>query len=199
MNLYLELFGYIGTALVLLSMMMTSVVKLRWFNTAGSLISMTYALICNTWPVVLLNFGLIVINVIQLIRLRNNKVHFDVVAVKADDATLQYFLDYNREEIQSIFPEFSLAAGPDTVSYMVFAGTEAVGAMVAKRQDTQLQVQLDFATPKYRDCAVAVRLIAQLKQWGITRLTVALATQSHAQYLKKMGFAQKDGQWVKAL
>ncbi len=73
MNIYLEVFGYIGTGLVLLSMMMTSVVKLRLINMAGSLISMIYAIICVTWPVVLLNLGLILINGTQLLRMRKNK------------------------------------------------------------------------------------------------------------------------------
>lgn len=73
MNIYLEVFGYIGTGLVLLSMMMTSVVKLRLINMAGSLISMIYAIICVTWPVVFLNLGLILINGTQLLRMRKNK------------------------------------------------------------------------------------------------------------------------------
>ena len=73
MNIYLEIFGYIGTALVLLSMMMTSVVKLRLINMAGSLISMIYAILCGAWPVVLLNAGLIVINSTQLVRMRGKK------------------------------------------------------------------------------------------------------------------------------
>ncbi|MBE6633630.1 MAG: hypothetical protein E7620_04710 [Ruminococcaceae bacterium] len=68
MNLYLELLGYLGTGLVLFSMMMTSVKKLRIINMTGSLISATYALLTNTYPVVLLNLGLILINAVQLIR-----------------------------------------------------------------------------------------------------------------------------------
>lgn len=70
MNLWLEIFGYIGTALVLLSMMMTSLEKLRWFNLAGSVVSMIYCVICNAWPMAVMNFGLAIINVIQLIRLK---------------------------------------------------------------------------------------------------------------------------------
>lgn len=70
MNIFWEIFGYTGTALILLSMMMTSVVKLRIINMSGSLISMIYAIICNTWPVVLLNLGLLIINSVQLARLR---------------------------------------------------------------------------------------------------------------------------------
>ena len=54
MNIYLELFGYAGTALVLTSMMMNSMTKLRIFNICGSVISMIYAALSNTWPVVFL-------------------------------------------------------------------------------------------------------------------------------------------------
>lgn len=68
MSIFWEVFGYIGTALILISMMMTSVVKLRIINMSGSLISMIYATVCNTWPVVLLNLGLLIINGVQLLR-----------------------------------------------------------------------------------------------------------------------------------
>lgn len=69
MDIYLELFGYLGTALVLMSMMMTSLTKLRIVNMAGSVVSMIYAMLVNTWPVVLLNAGMILINALQLLRL----------------------------------------------------------------------------------------------------------------------------------
>ena len=74
MDLYLELFGYLGTALVLLSMMMTSVVRLRWLNFAGSVVSMLYAFACAAWPVFVLNLCLAVINIVQLIRLGRKEV-----------------------------------------------------------------------------------------------------------------------------
>ncbi len=74
MNIYLEIFGYLGTALVLLSMMMTSMTRLRLVNILGSVISMIYAIAMNTWPVALLNLGLILINSLQLARQsRSNK------------------------------------------------------------------------------------------------------------------------------
>ena len=73
MNFYLELVGYMGTGLVLMSMMMTSVEKLRWFNISGSVISMIYGAVMGTWPVVFLNVGTISINVVQIIRLHRKK------------------------------------------------------------------------------------------------------------------------------
>ena len=73
MNIFLEIFGYIGSGLILLSMMMTSVEKLRWFNISGSVISMIYGAVMGTWPVVFLNMGTISINVVQIIRLHRKK------------------------------------------------------------------------------------------------------------------------------
>lgn len=73
MRIFLEIFGYAGSGLILLSMMMTSVEKLRWFNISGSMISLIYGAIMGTWPVVFLNVGTITINVVQIIRLHRQK------------------------------------------------------------------------------------------------------------------------------
>lgn len=75
MNIYLEIFGYMGTAFIFLSMMMTSIHKLRFFNILGSVISAIYALFIHTMPVFFLNVGLVIINIVQLIKYyrSNNK------------------------------------------------------------------------------------------------------------------------------
>lgn len=67
MNIYLEIFGYIGTGLVITSMMMRSINKLRILNISGAVISMIYAILVNAWPVVVLNACLTLINLYQLI------------------------------------------------------------------------------------------------------------------------------------
>ncbi len=58
---------------MLIAMMMTSVVKLRVVNMFGSVVSMTYAILCHTWPVVWMHIGLLIINGTQLYRLWKNK------------------------------------------------------------------------------------------------------------------------------
>ena len=67
-KILLEIFGYMGSALVIISMMMTSVNKLRIFNVCGAVISAIYSAIYQAYPIVLLNVCLIMINVFQLIR-----------------------------------------------------------------------------------------------------------------------------------
>lgn len=67
-NIMLEAFGYLGTILVVMSMMMSSVTKLRIINMSGSVISAIYAAICGTWPIVVMNVCLFIINGTHLIR-----------------------------------------------------------------------------------------------------------------------------------
>ena len=68
MNLYLEIFGYVGTALVVLSMTMTSVTRLRLLNTLGSAMGAAYALIGGVYPMALMNLCLIGIHLYRLLR-----------------------------------------------------------------------------------------------------------------------------------
>ena len=68
-TIWLEIFGYIGTALVLVSFLMHDIKWLRAVNMAGGAISLIYAIIMNTMPVVVLNGSLILINGVQLARI----------------------------------------------------------------------------------------------------------------------------------
>lgn len=73
MNVYLEIFGYVGMALVLVSMMMTSLKWLRILNMSGAVICATYGILTNTWPTALLNIGLLIIQGVQLYRLHRHE------------------------------------------------------------------------------------------------------------------------------
>ena len=73
MKIWLELFGYMGMALVLLSMMMTNTKKLRTINLAGAVVCMIYGILTHTWPTALLNLGLGIIQIVQLIRMKKQK------------------------------------------------------------------------------------------------------------------------------
>lgn len=71
--IWLEIFGYIGTALVVVSMMMTSLAWLRALNISGSVISAIYSALSGAWPIVVMNISLIVINAFHLIRERTRR------------------------------------------------------------------------------------------------------------------------------
>lgn len=195
----LEAFGYLGTAFVLLSMLMTSVVKLRIFNLTGSVISVIYAFLSGTWPVVVLNFCLSIINVGQLVRLRKTKVEFTHVRADAQDRLLAHFLDANGADIQKYFPGFHYQPGEDTQAHMVFDGMEAVGVLIGQRQGNTFVSQLDYVTAKYRDCSIAKFLLNCLAQAGYDQICEPSGTRLHEQYLEKMGFTQENRVYNKTI
>lgn len=197
MNIYLEIFGYIGTALVLTSMLMTSVVKLRVFNIMGSVISAIYAIFTHTWPVMVLNVALVCINAVQLIRLNKTQRTFDMRQIPVTDEGLQYFLQFYQADIEQYFPKYQRK--PDSVVYMVYCAAEPVGVLIGNVSGEGLNVELDYAAPKYRDCSIARYLFSQLKERGIGALTANADTEQHERYLRKMGFAEEAGQWHKTL
>ena len=98
-SMMIELFGYLGSTLVVVSMLMASVVKLRVINMIGSIISGTYALIIGSFPLALMNFCLIVINAYNLIRLLKSDKQYDLVDGTKDDGLLHYFLEYYRDDM----------------------------------------------------------------------------------------------------
>ncbi len=72
-DIALEIFGYVGTVLVVISMLMTDINKLRIINVSGGIVSLVYALVRNTMPIAVMNFILIAINIVQLIKSKRAK------------------------------------------------------------------------------------------------------------------------------
>ena len=66
-HILLEIFGYIGSFLVVISMMMRSITRLRILNMCGSVISTTYSIIVGTWPIVAMNSAIFSINLYHII------------------------------------------------------------------------------------------------------------------------------------
>jgi len=101
-NIPLEIFGYIGTALVIISMLMTSLIKLRIINMCGSIISTTYSIIVGAWPIVVMNICILCINMYHTVKsLRRKKVLSDVI-VSPKDKSLLHFISH---EYPSYFRE----------------------------------------------------------------------------------------------
>jgi hypothetical protein len=73
MNILFEIIGYIGTGLIILSMTMSSVRKLRVINISGSVFSAVYAILTGAYPVLVLNIFLIAVNLYKLITEREEK------------------------------------------------------------------------------------------------------------------------------
>ena len=200
-ELLVELFGYLGSVLVVVSMLMASVVKLRVINTIGSVISGTYALIIGSFPLVLMNICLLVINIYNLTKLLKTRQQYDLVRVEENEAFLRYFLERYRKDINTYFPGFEEVRGTLGVAYMICCNGDPAGAFMGIDQgDGTVEVFLDYSTPAYRDCSEGEFLYPKLAEQGFSKLVFAgRLTSAHASYMKKMGFSAEKGTYVRAL
>lgn len=197
----IEIFGYIGSALVVISMLMSSVVKLRIINTIGSIVSGTYAVIVGAFPLVLMNGCLIIINLYNLFKLLKTKQEYDLIDGKADDAYLNYFLEHYKNDIQNYFPGFSMNKSATDKVYVVCCEGNPAGLLLGKNKgEGTIDVMLDYATPAYRDCSVGTYLYSKLAADGVrTLVCTQVKSKEHEDYLAKMGFAKENGTYVKKL
>lgn len=196
----IELFGYIGSALVVISMLMSSVIKLRVINTIGSCISATYALIIHSYPLVLMNVCLIIINIYNLTKLLKSNQSYDLTSVKHDDSFLEYFLNYYKDDIQNFFPEAAAKLSLADTAYIVCCDANPAGLLLGRmtKEDT-LEIFIDYATPTYRDCSVGSFLYLRLAELGLGKMVYAGESENHRPYLQKMGFVNENGTYVKHL
>ena len=83
-----DIIGYAGSLLVVISMLMTSVMKLRIINTAGSVLAVIYSIAIGAYPTLVMNVALIIINLINMRKLSNNSPEFRLVKAPGSDAIL---------------------------------------------------------------------------------------------------------------
>ena len=201
MNVWLEIFGYIGSALVVVSLLMASVVKLRIINTIGSIISGTYALIIGSFPLALMNISLIIINVYYLIKLLKNKDQFEIVQANGADSMVKYFVEHYGKDIDTFFPCVEIKNSADEVAYVVCCNGNPAGLLLGNDVGSGvIDVLVDYSVPAYRDCSVGSYLYDNLGTFGVKKLMFAQnKAEAHVSYLKKMGFENVDGDYVKDL
>lgn len=81
-----EVVGYLGSAVIAISLLVANITLLRYLNTIGCMIMVAYALLISAYPVVLMNCICIVINVYHIVKMgsANNKFYLLFVRSKVN-------------------------------------------------------------------------------------------------------------------
>lgn len=193
----IELIGYLGSVLVLVSMVMTSVIKLRVINLTGSVIFAAYALLIRSYPTAVMNICLAGVNVYHLRRLLKEQKHYDLIPASLRDGFVSFLLQSNEADIRKFFPAFSAGnASADVVCLMCCDGSPA-GLFLGKRMENgAAEVLLDYALPVYRDTSVGRFLHQRLAQAGFHALVFRQNAPEHTPYLEKMGYQKKEDGFI---
>src|SRR5215213_9047841 len=87
--LAVEVLGWVGSALLVYSVLQTRILRLRLFNGVASALLVVFNAVIAVWPMVALNVTLTAINVFYIVRLargRHDPQTFEVVEISANEA-----------------------------------------------------------------------------------------------------------------
>lgn len=193
-----ELIGYVGSALVVVSLMMRSLLRLRVVNLVGAAIFGLYGVLIAAPPVWIVNGAIVVIDLWHLRRMIGTREDLEVLEVAADSAYLGRFLGYHAEDIRTFQPAFT-GVTPEHRAFLVLRDlVPAAVVLVRPLGDGRWLVDLDYAIPAYRDHtsgAYVFREGALLATLDASQIVSEPGTPEHSRYLERMGFERADGRY----
>ena len=173
---WLEVIGWIGSAVLVWSLLQTQLHRLRVINLVGCIVLIGYNAVNHVWPMVGLNVVLAAINVFYLARMSREKHDagaYEVLQVAGDDTYLRHVLRVHEGDIRRYNPEFVYDPFSGDVSYLVLKGDETVGVVIGRDAGNgTAQLLLDWVTPRYRDLSPGEFILGKeglLRQRGYRR------------------------------
>lgn len=209
MNVWLEVVGWVGSILIVLSLTQARVLRFRWMNLTGSVVATTYNSIIGIWPFAAMNLAITLINVYWLLRLyreAHDEAVYEVLEVGAEDAYLQRVLRVHAADIAKSHPAFVAGSGArsgDRSAFLIVRGDETVGAVVVRDAgDGEGVVELDWVTPRFRDFSPGEfvhRRSSIFTDRGFRRIVVERAPAGERAYLERVGFRPEGDRWIRTV
>lgn len=198
----LEIIGWIGSGLIVLSLAQARVWRFRVMNFIGAVIATAYNGLLSIWPFAAMNLVIAVIDAYWLVRLSRERSPeskaYDLLEVDDDDAYLRHFLKVHVEDAKKHFPAYDPAA-PSRCNVLVMRGDEAVGVVTIKDiQDGTANLSLDYVTERFRDFSPGTFVYedsGMFERLGVKRIQAP--GSSGDKYLHKMGFREQNGAWLR--
>lgn len=186
----LQIFGYIASVLVAISLMMSSIVKLRIINLIGAACFSTYGLLIGAYPVFILNGFIALIDIYYLIQIFGAKEFFRIIEVKTNADYLNYFLNFYKEDIKKFIPTFEYKPNENYHTMFVLRDTIPAGLVISEYLDDDIiYLKLDYAIPGYRDFKMGKYVFNEIfKQKKVKKIYSDAGNKKHQKYLMKMGF-----------
>jgi hypothetical protein len=186
-----ELIGYVASALVVTSLTMRSVVRLRTISLVGSSTFVVYGLLIGSIPIVATNASIAAINVWFLRRELGPGRDLGAVIVPPDSPFLLDFLHHHTRDLTRFQPEFDSTAAFDFAMVLTRDGLPA-GVVLGHRVDRRLDISVDYVLRAYRDSRLGRWLFGPgagvLRAADIDEVTTPGGDETHRSYLARVGF-----------
>lgn len=193
-----ELIGYVGSAFVVLSLMMRSLLRLRWVNIVGATVFALYGVLIAAPPVWIMNGTIVLIDVWHLRRMLGGEEDLEVLEVASSSTYLARFLAYHAGDIRRFQPAFD-GVRDEHRAFMILRDLVPAAVVLVRRAGRdRWHVDLDYAIPAYRDHTSgghAYRDGELFRTLGARELVSDPGSADHRRYLDRMGFREEGGRY----
>ena len=188
----IELIGYVASALIAVSMMLSSILRLRLINLAGALAFTVYGILIGAIPVAILNGLIVVVNAHFLLQMMRAKEYFHLLS-RPGSGYLSYFLVFYEKDIGSLHPGFEYRPHENQLTLLILRDCTPAGVFIADEEPGGvLRVVLDYAIPRFRDFKIGRFLFVEkadfFRERGIREIIVTPRTADFRAYLLEVGF-----------
>lgn len=191
----LEWIGYIASLIVLVSLLMSSIKKLRWINLFGALLFGLYGFMIGSMPTGLMNLGIVIIDVYYLYKMYLSKEYLRVLPIEEDTEYLKYFLDFYEKDINKFVDLSKIDIAKSKIKLYLLRNMNPAGLFICNEYDNHtLEIVFDYVIPLFRDFKIGSFIYGKQKVYflskGYNRFVVFTENKAHINYIKKMGFIE---------
>jgi hypothetical protein len=188
---WVEILGIIASLGVAISLTMTNVKKLRYYNLIGCALFASYGAMIGSISVFGVNAYIACVNLYYLIKMNKHKDYFSTLEVKSDNEFLHNFLSFWNKDMINFFPNYEIKKDDNII--VILRNALPVGLFVTREtQNGEAEIMIDYASPNYRDLGNAKYFFSQqskiLSEKGIKKLKINTDVKIHQKYLIQIGF-----------
>lgn len=194
-----DILGYVASVIIVISLLMKSVLRLRVIGLAGGVLFFIYGLLLQSVPIAGLNLVNVCINLYFITQMLTAKTYFKLLEVDRNSSYLKSFLEFHQSDVARYFPNFEFRPERADLVYLILRDMLPVGLFMTERDASGREVvKIDYVIPGYRDLRAGKFLYSELRQQlpprGITTLYSVPGGDEHGAYLKRMGFVPQGGE-----
>lgn len=191
----LDWIGYVASLIVLVSLLMSSIKKLRWINLGGALLFGIYGFLIGSLPTGFMNLGIVIIDIYFLARMYMSKEYFRVLPIENDTEYLNYFLEFYKHDIEGRLDIDKIDFEKAVIKLYLLRNMNPAGIFICNEFDKKsLEITLDYVIPMFRDFKLGQFIFEGQKLYflgkGYNRFIVFTKNSNHIKYLRKMGFVE---------
>ena len=197
-NWMMQGIGYAASLIILTSLLMTNLYRLRQINLVGALIFAFYGYLIRAWPVVAMNVMIAAIDIWHLLQMMRYSAFFDLApAASMGTEYLQRFFLFHERELMKYAPGLTFEELLEARTCVLFRNMLPVGLFSYRQAGPDADIVVDFMIGEYRDYKAGRYLYRTkrmfFKEQGIKRFHAVARHPLQPKYFLRNGFVREEG------